>query len=69
MKSLQYGQDQDPLFDNRIDSLMTIQDVSRFLKISEGTIRDWIFKRKIPFRKIGRAIRFKQSEIERWINQ
>jgi len=39
------------------------------LQIPVKTIRDWTFKRQIPFKKVGRAVRFLPSEIEHWINQ
>ena len=43
--------------------LWRIKDVSRFLNISEGTIRYWIHIKCIRFRKIGRLVRFLPQEI------
>lgn len=46
-------------------NLYTIKEVSEALRISEGTLRDWIQYRRIPFVRIGRCIRFRQEDIER----
>lgn len=58
-----------PLFDNRIENFLTIEDLSKWLMISEKTIRDWVYKRQIPFKKVGNLIRFVPSEIHRWIEE
>ena len=50
-----------------MEELLGIQDVSRLLKIRESTLRAWVFQRRIPVVRIGRLVRFKRSELERWI--
>lgn len=52
------------LFDNR---LWSVGDLSNYLSTPVGTIRDWVFKRQIPFYKVGRHIRFRPSDIEVWL--
>lgn len=54
------------LFDN---PLWSIAKLSEMLSIPEGTIRDWVYKRQIPFKKIGRHVRFEPSEIRRWMDK
>jgi excisionase family DNA binding protein len=51
------------------DRFLKIDQLSEWLQNSESTIRDWIYKRQIPFKKIGGLIRFNRSEIELWINK
>ena len=46
-------------------TLLTVREVSEVLKISEGTLRDWIQYKRIPFVKIGRSVRFRMEDIER----
>ena len=46
-------------------NLYTIKEVSGALRISEGTLRDWIQYKRIPFVKIGRSVRFRSEDIER----
>jgi excisionase family DNA binding protein len=61
--------DKGSLFDNRIEQLLNIEDLSTWLMISEKTLRDWVYKRQIPFKKVGNLIRFVPSEIHRWIEE
>lgn len=51
------------------DNLLTIQDLSLWLQVPDKTIRDWVYKRQIPFKKVGNLIRFVPSEIHRWIEE
>lgn len=53
-------------FDNQ--HLLTVPQLSEWLQIPQKTIRDWVYKRQIPFLKVGRLIRFRSREIEAWIN-
>ena len=48
--------------------LITIEDLANKLKISKAHIRLMILKRRIPYYKIGRLIRFRELEIDNWIN-
>ncbi|OGQ48134.1 MAG: hypothetical protein A3I09_04490, partial [Deltaproteobacteria bacterium RIFCSPLOWO2_02_FULL_47_10] len=53
-----------PLFDNQ---LMSIKSLSKYLDVPAGTIRDWIYKRQIPYLKAGRLVRFNFSDIRLWL--
>jgi excisionase family DNA binding protein len=50
------------------ENLLTIPQLSAWLQVPEKTIQDWVYKRQIPFKKVGRLVRFKKTEIEHWIN-
>ncbi len=47
---------------------LTIEELAVMLKISEQTIRRYVLNKTVPYRKIGKAVRFRLSEIEKWIN-
>lgn len=50
------------------DNLLTTQKVATLLGISEATLRFWRHKGKGPaFVRVGRVVRYKRKEIERWI--
>ena len=54
-------------FENKLWSIKTL---SRFLDdVPEATIRDWVYKRQIPFRKVRGLIRFVPFEIFEWIEK
>jgi PTS system nitrogen regulatory IIA component len=50
------------------DDILTIEEVSKYLRVSERTVYDWAQKGEIPSGKIGTAWRFKKAEIEKWVN-
>ena len=51
------------------DDILTIEEVARYLRVSERTVYDWAQKGEIPSGKIGTVWRFKKTEIERWVNE
>jgi PTS system nitrogen regulatory IIA component len=50
------------------DDILTIEEVARYLRVSERTVYDWAQKGEIPSGKIGTVWRFKKTEIEQWVN-
>ena len=50
------------------DDILTIEEVAKYLRVSERTVYDWAQKGEIPSGKIGTVWRFKRSEIEKWVN-
>lgn len=51
------------------DDILTIEEVAKYLRVSERTVYDWAQKGEIPSGKIGTVWRFKKTEIEKWINE
>ena len=47
--------------------LLTISDAAKRLTTSERHLRDLIYRRQIPFLRVGRLIRFDSSDLEEWI--
>lgn len=47
--------------------LMTVAQVADYLQLDIRTIRNWTSQNKIPFKKIGSAVRYKKSEIDKSI--
>ncbi|MDR0474149.1 MAG: helix-turn-helix domain-containing protein [Treponema sp.] len=50
-----------------METYLTVEELASHLKLAEQTIRRWVLNREIPFHKIKKVIRFRLSEIERWI--
>jgi len=48
-------------------SLMTVQEAAEFLKVSTSTLYGWVWQRRIPFVKVGRALRFEMDALYRFI--
>ena len=51
------------------DNILTIDEVAKYLRVSERTVYDWAQKGEIPSGKIGTVWRFKKSELENWVNE
>jgi PTS system nitrogen regulatory IIA component len=50
------------------DDILTIDEVAKYLRVSERTVYDWAQKGEIPSGKIGTVWRFKKTEIEKWVD-
>ena len=50
------------------DDILTIDEVAKYLRVSERTVYEWAQKGEIPSGKIGTVWRFKKAEIEKWVN-
>ncbi|MEA1911431.1 MAG: PTS sugar transporter subunit IIA [Spirochaetota bacterium] len=50
------------------DTILTIEEVSKYIKISERTIYDWAQKGDIPAGKLGNVWRFSKTDIDQWVN-
>lgn len=46
---------------------LTVDDISKYLNISNETIYKWIEKRGMPAHKVGRRWMFKRAQIDEWI--
>lgn len=47
--------------------LLTVQDAAQLLAVSVSTVYGWVWQRKIPFVKVGRALRFDLTDLEEFI--
>ena len=46
---------------------INIEYLSRYTTMSINTLYAWVNQRKIPYYKIGEAVRFNVEEIDEWI--
>ena len=51
-----------------METYFTIEELAKYLNYAEKTIRKWVLNREIPFHKIHKTIRFRLSEIEKWVD-
>lgn len=51
------------------DDILTIEEIAKYLRVSDRTVYDWAQKGEIPAGKIGTVWRFKKSEVVNWVNE
>lgn len=51
------------------DRLMTAKEAARYLGYAEGTVRNKASSGEIPSVKLGTALRFRRSELDRWVDE
>lgn len=52
-----------------MEKLLKPEEVAKCLGIELSTVYNWTHSKKIPHHKIGGLVRFRESEIEAWINK
>lgn len=50
-----------------MEKLLTKKDMLEVLGIKQSTLYTWVHRRKIPFIKMGRCLRFCEADILEWI--
>lgn len=48
--------------------LLTVQEAAAYLAVSVSTLYGWVYQRRIPFVKIGRALRFDTSDLAAFVD-
>lgn len=52
------------------DRLMTVEETARYLRLSTGTIRNYVSEGRMPFIRISRrAVRFRKASIDNWLSK
>jgi len=53
--------------DERLGAVLTIDELSTYLKIPKSTLYKLVREGKVPCQKIGRHWRFRKQAIDRWL--
>jgi len=52
-----------------MENLLTVQELSKKLGLSKSTIYNYVHRSIIPHVKLGKAVRFTPSVIEKWLKK
>jgi excisionase family DNA binding protein len=52
-----------------MNNLLTMDEAAKYLGISKLTLYGWVSARKLGYVKIGRLVKFKQTQLDAWIDQ
>ena len=50
-----------------LDDLLTVRELSKWLRLSESHIYTLVSKKKIPYNKVGGKVLFDKQQIKNWI--
>ena len=53
---------------DNIPQLLTIDQVAERLGVTERYVRRLVYERRVPYRKLGKLIRFADHEIAAWLD-
>ena len=51
-----------------MSKLLTMDQASEYLGVSKLTLYGWVSARKLTFIKVGRLVKFKQDQLDKWID-
>jgi excisionase family DNA binding protein len=57
------------LMDGKIGDVLTIEELSVYLKIPKSTLYKIVREGKVPSQKVGRHWRFRKEAIDRWLDE
>lgn len=57
------------LMENKSDNVLTIEELSVYLKIPKSTLYKLVREGKIPSQKVGRHLRFHRESIDEWLKR
>lgn len=52
-----------------MDTILTLEEVASYLKVSERTVKEWVNAGELPGGKIGNSWRFRRGDIVSWVDK
>ena len=49
--------------------LLSVEEVADFLNVKISWIRSAIFRREIPYIKVGNLVRFRECDLQEWLEK
>lgn len=46
---------------------LTPLEAADYLGVALGTVRNWVYRRRIPFARRGRVVRFHRDRLDAWL--
>ena len=51
------------------NELLSVDEITKILKVSKGTVWRWCREHKLPAAKIGKAYRIRREDLDAWYQQ
>jgi excisionase family DNA binding protein len=55
--------------ETNVNQLMTVKEAAETLAVTEAAIRKWLYQRRLPCVKVGRATRLRRQDVEAVVTQ
>ncbi len=52
-----------------MEKIYAIPEIADYLKMSKSKVYDLVKKEKIPFIKIGRNVRIRETDLDQWLDE
>jgi len=49
------------------DRWLSVEEISKYLGISNDTVYRWIHKHRMPSHRMGRLWKFRKEEVDEWV--
>lgn len=49
--------------------LVDVKELAVYMQVKANTLYSWVSQKQIPYKKVGRLVRFDVQEIDRWLNE
>lgn len=49
------------------DRWLSVEEISKYLGVSNDTVYRWIDKHRMPAHRLGRLWKFKKDEVDTWV--
>lgn len=50
------------------DRLLTVPEAAEYLRLARQTLYNMVNRGEIPYLKAGRSLRFRKSDLDRWLS-
>lgn len=51
------------------DDLLSVEDVTRILRVGKTTVQRWCHDGKLPAAKLGKSYRIRKADLDRWYEE
>jgi len=52
-----------------MEKLLTVEEIAEYLNLKPSTIYQWTHQGFIPYIKLGSRVRFRTTQIEKWLEE
>ena len=52
-----------------MSKILNTKQAAKFMGLKESRVRTAVFRKEIPFLKVGRLVRFRKEDLEEWLEK